>query len=136
MIGYNVVGLDTGFFKRVVDEHEQAVALFQQVTQHEIPVFVSCISIYELIKLRYKGVVDHDTADALLAQIPSAFEIVWLDRDSLLQRAAGISHGNRIPMADALIIACCLQEACEVIYTTDMDLTRYEGKDIDIVCLE
>lgn len=39
-------------------------------------------------------------------------------------------------MVDALIIACCLQEACEVIYTTDTDLTRYEGTDIDIVYLD
>lgn len=136
MIGYNVVGLDTGFFKRLLDGHEQATELFRQITRHELPVFVSCISLYELGKLRHRGVIDHDAADALLNRIPAAFGIVWLDRPALLRRAAGLSHGNDIPMADALILACCLQEGCEVIYTTDPDLTRYDGTDLDVVVLE
>lgn len=136
MIEYSAVGLDTGVFDRVLNGHEQAVELFEHLTRQETPGFVSCISIYELTKLRHRGVLDPEKADVLLDRIPAAFTVVWLDRVSLLQRAAGLSHGNNIPMADALILAGFLQADCDVLYTTDADLTRYDGTDIEVIILK
>jgi predicted nucleic acid-binding protein len=132
----NNVGLDTGVFERILSGDERVVHLVQRLTEQEHSAFVSCISLYELTKLRHRGVVDHEKADLLLDRIPEAFEVIWLDRPSLLHRAAGVSHGDNIPMADALILSSCLWKGCEVLYTTDADFTRYEGSDIDIVLFE
>lgn len=136
MIENGVSGLDTGVFERILSGDERAVRIVQRLTEQERSAFVSCISLYELTKLRHRGVVDHEKADVLLDRIPDAFEVIWLDRASLLRRAAGVSHGNDIPMADALILVSCLWKGCEVLYTTDTDFTRYAGSDIEVVLFE
>ncbi len=130
---YDRVGLDTGMFVRLLQGHARATTLFRHLTERETRAFVSCISLYELAKLRHRGVIAPERADALLADIPTAYTVVWLDRTPLMQRAAGLSHGNNIPMADALILASCQAAGCEAMYTTDHDLARYDGKDLDVV---
>jgi predicted nucleic acid-binding protein len=132
----HAIGLDTGIFERVLRGQDRAVSLLRRLTDDDSLGYVSCISLYELKKLRHRGVVNHQQADFLLDRIPRAFEVVWLDRGAVLDRAAGLSHGNDIPMADALILASCLQRQCDRLYTTDADLTRYTGDDIDVVVIE
>lgn len=133
---YDRVGLDTGVFVRLLQGHAQATALVRRLTKRDTPAFVSCLSLYELAKLRHRGVIAPERADALLADIPAAYTVVWLDRAALLHRAAGLSHGNNIPMADALILASCRAVGCAAIYTTDHDLAQYEGEDLDVVMVD
>jgi predicted nucleic acid-binding protein len=136
MIDEECVGLDTGVFVRLLQGHPRATGLFRRLVEHEAPAVVSCISLYELVKLRHRGVIAPEPADALLAEIPVAYTVIWLDRMSLIRQAAGLSHGNNIPMADALVLASCRVAGCDTIYTTDHDLERYEGKDLEIVVFD
>lgn len=136
MIEDSAVGSDTGIFERVLRGQDRAVSLFRRLTEEDYLGYVSCICLYELKKLRHRGVVEHRQADFLLDRIPRAFEVMWLDRVSVLERAAGLSHGNNVPMADALILASCLQGRCDYLYTTNADLIQYPGDDIDVVVFE
>jgi len=132
---FSVVGLDTGIFYLLATEHPQAGEIFEEVNAKRIRACVSCLCLYELTKLRHRGVIKSTTADALLEQIPEACDILWLDTPAVITHAAGISHGNNIAMTDALILASYLDAGCDAVYTVDPDFARYGGSEIDIVVL-
>jgi predicted nucleic acid-binding protein len=130
---FSVVGLDTGIFYLLATEHPQAREIFEEVNAKRIRACVSCLCLYELTKLRHRGVIKSTTADALLAQIPEACDVLWLDAPAVITHAAGISHRNNIAMADALILASYLDAGCNAVYTVDPDFARCEGSEVDIV---
>ena len=130
------IGLDTGLFVRLLEGDAEVRELFERLLDPEVRVVVSCLTLYELRKLRHRGVIERTSADRLLEQITSAFEIVWIDDLDMLDRAAGLSHGQDLSMADAIILACCLGRSCEVFYTTDADFAVYESEDLEVVVLE
>lgn len=133
MDAFSVIGLDTSMFYLLAIGHPRAGKIFGDAKTKRLRAFVSCLCLYELTKLRHRGVINRNTADVLLAEIPQACELLWLDTPEVITRAAGISHGNDIAMADALILASYLNAGCEAVYTVDTDFERYEGGEIDII---
>lgn len=133
MVEYNRVGFDTGVFARLAEGDATTADILSEITTREVPVFVSAVCVFELIKLRHRGVVDAVVGDQMVRGIPEAYTVLWIDALDLIRDAAGISHGNGLSMADALILSSYIKVGCDVVVTTDSDLKRYEGKDCTIL---
>lgn len=119
------VGLDTGFFVRLLQADPTAREIWSRITRGEITAAISCISLYELDKHGLKGVVEKTAAETLVEELPHLCRVVWLDGPALLRRAARIAHGNGLAMADAIILASLIEAEAEEVYTTDSDLSTY-----------
>lgn len=121
------IGLDTGFFVALLEAKKKALDPWKTISESsQKENFVSYISLYELQKSARKGAVEYDKAMVLLDAIPNVTTVVWLDTE-LLERAARLSHGNGLSMADAIILQSFLDQGCETIYTTDSDLAKYRA---------
>lgn len=125
-----MIACDTGFFVEYLKANSQATILLGRADVHNKPI-VSVISLFELRKLALKGVTDSEKTDALLALIPKICQVVYLDSgsDLLIERAARLAHGNGLSMADSLIFASALECGADMLYTTDSDMLRYQGKE-------
>lgn len=124
-----MIGLDTGFFVRLLGGHSGAVEVWTLVAEGA-PAAVSCVSLYELERLALRGVLDRSATDVLHAELPVLCTLVWLDGAEgadRLRRAARLAHGNGLAMADALILTSLLDAGARTVYTTDTDMARYDG---------
>jgi hypothetical protein len=66
----------------------------------------------------------------------AAFRWAGTDPYDVLRRAAGISHGMGLHMANALIAAACETSGAEMFYTRNVqDFEKYEGP-MDVVFLD
>jgi predicted nucleic acid-binding protein len=123
-----VIGLDSGFFIRLLKEDEGAAALWAKVTaEPQEEALVSCLTLYELQRSGLRGLTERRKTDLLLDALPHVCRILWLNDAELVRRAARIAHGNGLAMADALILTSLMEANAEVIYTTDSDLERYQA---------
>lgn len=122
-----ILGLDTGFFVRLLQEHEGAWGTWRRIVDEEDSGVVSCLSLYELAKLGLKGGLSREASQTLVAELPNVCRVVWIDEPDLLDRAARVSHGAGLSMADAVILASLLRSEVDEIHTTDRDLIRYQG---------
>lgn len=120
-------GLDTGFFVRLLQENATANEVWMQITRDQASAVVSCLSLYELERLGFKGLVQKKAAETLVEELPYLCEVAWLNEPALLRRAARIAHGNGLAMADALILVSLIEAGVEEIYTTDSDLSAYKA---------
>ena len=124
------VGFDSGFFFRLLAADPRAASAWAPVATGDAPAAVSCLTLYELDRVALRGALDRAAADLLLAELPALCRVVWLDASAgpdLLRRAARLSHGVGLAMADALILASLLDAGAESVYTTDHDFERYDG---------
>lgn len=119
------VGLDTGFFVRLLEANPTASELWGRVTRGDVAAAISCLSLYELDKQGLKGTVEKAAAEALVEELPHVCRVVWLDGPALLRRAARISHGSGLAMADAVILVSLIEAEADEVYTTDPDLSAY-----------
>ncbi len=124
-----VVGLDTGFFKHFLEGDPTALDVWQQVRLGESHLVISCLTLFELQRLGFRGAIALDKVTTLLTYLPNACEIVWLSKENgqLLEMGARLAHGNGLAMADALILSSLLYASAEVVYTTDEDMFRYQA---------
>lgn len=122
-----IVGLDTGFFVRLLQGREEAWRTWRRIVDGEDAGAVSCLSLYELAKLGLRGALSREAVETLVSELPHVCRVVWIEGPDLLDRAARVSHGAGLSMADALILATLLQAGADEIHTTDADLARYEG---------
>lgn len=121
------VGLDTSFFVKLLKGDQRARKVWERVARREIVAVISCVSLYEIDKLAFKGALERTTADTLLEEILFVCRVVWVDAAPRLRHAARIAHGNALGMADALILASLIEAKVTEIYTTDPDLAAYRG---------
>lgn len=122
-----MIGLDTGYFFRLADKTDQSIEILETATSADQPVVVCTITVYELLVHRMRGALAPDIVDLVLEN-RVAFSWVPVDSQRVLRRAAGISHGMGLHMADALIAAACEVEGAEVFYTRNWsDFKKYEG---------
>jgi predicted nucleic acid-binding protein len=129
------LGLDTGFFKRLDSGGQRAETAWAQIVGGGTTGIISCVTIFELQKLGLRGVIEKQAVESLTEELHHVCQIIWLTENSLIRRAARISHGNNIAMANALILTSLMEADAEHIYTTDTDFERYEAGPADIVLL-
>lgn len=130
-----MIGLDTGYFFRLAEKTDQSIRLLDTAMQEEQEVVVCTITIYELLRHRMRGSLDPSIVDLVLDN-RAAFRWVGTDPYDVLRRAAGISHGMGLHMADAMIAAACETGGAETFYTRNVqDFEKYEGP-MDVVFLD
>ena len=121
------VGLDTSFFVKLLKGDQRARTVWGRVARREIVGVISCISLYEIDKLAFKGALARTAADTLLEEILFVCQVMWVDALPRLRQAARIAHGNGLGMADSLILTSLIEAKATEIYTTDPDLAAYQG---------
>jgi predicted nucleic acid-binding protein len=126
-----MIGLDTGFFIRFLENNKTAVQTWRRIIEGEESC-VSPLSIFELSRLSLRGIIDAETTDLLIEAIPSMCQVVWLDEKGILLAGARLSHGLNIPAMDALILAGFIMLNSETIYTTDSHLERFKKKGVKV----
>jgi predicted nucleic acid-binding protein len=129
-----MIGLDTGFFIRLLENKKEAVRIWQGIVEGEES-SVSCLTIFELKRLSLKKAIDEETTDLLIDAILSICKVTWIDGKEILLMGANLSHGLGIPAVDALILAGFLVLNVDTIYTTDSHLELFHKKDIKILKL-
>ena len=129
-----MIGLDTGFFIRLLENKKEAVRIWQGIVEGEES-SVSCPTIFELKRLSLKKAIDEETTDLLIDAILSICKVTWIDGKEILLVGANLSHGLGIPAVDALILAGFLVLNVDTIYTTDSHLELFHKKGIKILKL-
>ncbi len=110
-----VIGLDTGFFVKVLEENEQAVDVWDKVVKGEIGAITSSLVLFELKRLFHKlGRIPewNDVREAIILNC----EVVPVDV-GVAEEGASISHGTGLPAVDALIYTSIRR--ADKFYTTD-----------------
>ena len=126
------VGLDSGFFVKLIQEDPKADSIFSEIVEGKVKAVVSTVTLHEVERLALKGAIQRDLWDKLLASLKVFVDIVPLDEELALI-SARISHGTGLPTADAVVYATCLD--CDVLYTTDRDLLAVQRKKPRIVLI-
>jgi predicted nucleic acid-binding protein len=129
-----MIGLDTGFFIRLLENKKEAVRIWRGIVEGEES-SVSCLTIFELKKLSLKKAIDEETTDLLIDAILSICKVTWIDGKEILLMGANLSHGLGIPAVDALILAGFLTLNANTIYTTDSHLELFHKKGIKVLKL-
>ncbi len=129
-----MIGLDTGFFIRLLENKKEAVRIWQGIVEGEES-SVSCLTIFELKRLSLKKAMDEETTGLLIDAILSICKVPWIDGKEILLMGANLSHGLGIPAVDALILAGFLALNVDTIYTTDSHLELFHKKGIKILKL-
>jgi predicted nucleic acid-binding protein len=122
-----MIGLDTGFFVRFLENNKAAVQTWRGIIDGEESC-VSSLSIFELSRLSLRGIIDPKATDLLIEAILTICQVVWLDEREILLAGARLSHGLNIPAMDALILAGFIRLNAETIYTTDSHLEKFKKK--------
>ena len=126
-----MIGLDTGFFIRFLENNKDAVQTWREIIEGEESC-VCCLSILELSRLSLRGIIDPETTDLLIEAILSICKVTWIDGKEILLMGANLSHGLGIPTVDALILAGFLVLNVNTIYTTDSHLERFKKKGVKV----
>jgi len=129
-----MIGLDTGFFVRFLENNKAAVQAWRAIIEGEESC-VSSLSIFELNRLSLRGIIDSKATDLLIEAILTMCQVVWLDEKEILLSGARLSHGLNIPAVDALILAGFIMLNTETIYTTDSHLERFKRKGVKVLRL-
>jgi len=132
--GKTMIGLDTGFFLKFLEDDRTAVETWRSIVDGEEAV-VSSLTLFELKRLQLKGMLDAQAFDIVSNAIAAVCKIQWIDNSEALEAGAGISHGLSIPAVDSLILAGLLAEDADTILTTDAHLAHYRKKGVKVVKL-
>jgi predicted nucleic acid-binding protein len=117
-------GGDTGFLIGVIERQKVAVEYWQQVLDERSVLFISTISINELLTHYYKR-GKGDIARKLIEEILLLGNATFVPVDKeIAERSAGYRYGLGIPTVDSILLATFVQHSCDVILTTD---SHFEG---------
>ncbi len=120
-------GFDTSFFFAFKGGHDRAVDRYRTVVEKGRAGAASTVTVYELLRHGYQGRLDRAFAEEAAQSIGVAFQRAGTDKYVVTRRAARITHGMGLPMADALIAASLEHVGCDLFYTSDSDFEAYEG---------
>ena len=129
-----MIGLDTGFFFKLLTGNRQATEVFERIND-DTDLCVSCLTIFELKKLSLRGALEEDAVNKLIDNVMSLCHVCWLDNAEIHNVAASLSHELGIPAVDSLILAGFITNGSETIYTTDSHMEKYVKKGIQVIKL-
>ena len=127
-------GFDTGFFFDLRTGETDVQDLWRSVMERDVPAAVSSVTLFELTRHGLLRRLDPEFTTAVMERAGVAFERAGVDPPDVLVRAARITHGMGLPMADALIAASLEHGGCDRVHTSDSDFEDYEGP-MDVVFL-
>ena len=127
-----MLGLDTGFFVRLLGLNAHAVAVWNGIADGETDAVCSGLSLFELERLALRGAVDRGEADLLLGALPEVVAVRWMESTDLAVAAARLSHGTGLPSLDALIFSTLIHHGATAIVTTD-DWSSAGGQGVEII---
>lgn len=130
------IGLDTGFFVHLAAAKPEAKKIWLAAKSIKCTGVVSAISLFEIKRLALKGSFSDEFAQAILPAILESCHVEWIDKLEVIEKAAELSRGLGVAMADGLILAGFLLAECQEIVTTDAAWKRYKRKDIKIRLLQ
>lgn len=119
--------MDTGFFFAFKNGNDKAVELYNDILEGRQLAAVSSITLFEVRRHALRGRLDREYADDIFHAAGVGFRYAGVDSRKVLNRAARISHGMGLSMADALIAASLERVNCTSIYTKDSDFEAYHG---------
>ena len=112
-------GGDTGCRFGVIEQQKLAMEYWQQVLDERSALFLSAISINELLTHYYKR-GKGDMAKKLIEGIQLLGNAIFVPVDKeIAERSAGYRYGLGIPTVDSIVLATFVQHACDVVLTTD-----------------
>jgi len=118
------LGGDTGFLIGIIEQQRVAVEYWQQVLDEQSFLFISTISINELLTYYYKR-GKGDMAKKLIEEILLLGNAIFVPVDrEIAERSAGYRYGLGIPTVDSVVLATLVQHSCDVVLTTD---SHFEG---------
>jgi predicted nucleic acid-binding protein len=120
-------GFDTGFFFDLRTGETDVQDLWRSVMERDVPAAVSSVTLFELTRHGLLRRLDPEFTTAVVERAGVAFEQADIDPPDVLVRAARITHGMGLPMADALIAASLEHGGCNRVHTSDSDFEDYEG---------
>ncbi len=120
-------GLDTGFFFDLRSGTGEVPTLWASILERDVSVAVSSVTLFELSRHGLVGRIDQEFAETVVRSAGVAFEQAPVDPVDVLQRAARITHGMGLPMADAMIAASLEHVGCDRLHTGDRDFEDYDG---------
>jgi predicted nucleic acid-binding protein len=130
--GKSMIGLDTGYFVRLLEGHREAKDVWHAIIDGEASA-ASCLSVIELARMARKGVIAAEAEVAIREAILGLCRVCWLDREEVLLSGANMAHGLRLPAVDALILAGLISAGANRIYTTDSRMEAYKKKGVRII---
>ncbi len=99
-----MIGLDTGFFVELLRNNPKAIKIWEGIIEGNESA-VSCLTLYELKRLSFKGAIEPTAIDTILEAIRAICRVVWLDKAELLTGAANISQSYGLHAIDSLILS-------------------------------
>ncbi len=127
-----IVGLDTGFFIRVLERNERAVDVWNRVLRGEIRATTSSLVLFELKRLFHKFGKIAEWEDVKEA-ITLNCEVVPIDVH-IAEEGASISYGTGLPAVDTLIYTSV--KSADKFYTTDGSFKVLKQKRPRIILLD
>lgn len=124
------LGGDTGFLIGVIEKQKTAWEYWQQVLNEQSILFISTISINELLTYYYKrgkGDIAKKFIDKIILLGNANF--VPLDKE-IAERSAGYRYGLDIHTMDSIILATFVCHSCDLLLTTDSDLEKAAKQNI------
>jgi len=117
-----ILGGDTGFLIGVIERQKVVLEYWQQVLDEQSVLFVSTISINELLTYYYKR-GKGDMAKKLIEEVQLLGNAIFVPvSKEIAERSAGYRHGLGIPTVDSIILATFVHHSCDVVLTTDSHL--------------
>jgi len=130
-MGKRKIGLDTGFFVRLLAGREKAISVYEKIINGEEKAVVSVIVAFELRRLALKGIIDREAYNLLENSLKKLFEVIPVDLEIAIE-ASSVSHGTGLHASDALIYVSYRKAGCSLIYTTDEAFKAIQSKQVKI----
>jgi len=120
---------DTGYFytyatEGLPAEHRRPL---MQIADGTAIGFASAIVLYELRKLSLRGALDEDAASFIMEVVRESCTVDRSLSRATLDKAARLSYGEGLSMADAFILNTALTHEADTFYTSDEDFSSYGG---------
>jgi len=125
------VGLDTGFFIKLLEGNEEAAEVWERVIDGELKATTSTLVLFELRRIFLK-LGKSDRWDDVKSAIVLNCEVVPIDI-KVAEEGASVSHGTGLPAMDTLIYTCVRDT--DRFYTTDSSFEILKRKKPRIVIM-
>jgi predicted nucleic acid-binding protein len=120
--------LDTGYFFGLLDQPSATVrSAWGELRDGPATGVVAGSVLFELKRHALVGRLPSSEIDTLITLADTAFQVVWMDSVPRAERAAGLTHGDGLSTADALVLMAALEADASRLYTGDHDLLTLDG---------